>query len=145
VLVPGHITRILGSYFHVVCKHGIQTFHHGDRGLRIRTLYTLPCLADALAEVIGSVLYSKLIFFLRVRSQRSQWEYLTSLCFWCLPPIMDSKNFPSLLVKFFFLNFVSFGCTNSTPDGSSPRGYFWVLVAEHRLKRLYAFEYFILL
>jgi hypothetical protein len=32
-------------------------------------------------------------------------------------------------------------CANSAPDRSSPQGYVWVLVAEHRVKILYASEF----
>jgi hypothetical protein len=43
---------------------------------------------------------------------------------------MLSQNFCRMLSQ----NFISIGCAISAPDGSTPRVYLQVLVAEHRLK-----------
>jgi hypothetical protein len=56
-----------------------------------------------------------------------------------------SLNFVDYVVKIYVMTFLPFhllmtspsiGCVLSAPDGTSPRGYVWILVVKHRLKIL---------
>jgi hypothetical protein len=60
-----------------------------------------------------------------------------------LPMGVISLNFIDYVVKVYVMIFLPFhlvitsssiGCALSAPDGSSPRGYVWILVVKHRLK-----------
>jgi hypothetical protein len=63
-------------------------------------------------------------------SSRSIFCRLCSQSLMVVEMLSGSKPSSSLLLIVLF----SIGCALSAPDGSSPRGYGWILVVNHRLK-----------
>jgi hypothetical protein len=71
-------------------------------------------------------------------SSRSIFHRLCSRSFMVVEMLSGSYRIHQFLNRSFFIFIVaslfSFGCALSAPDGSSPRGYGWILVVNHRLK-----------
>jgi hypothetical protein len=106
VRILGHAGRILRSFLHDICDHGIQACYHGRRGLRIHFL------SRALFGYFNAKIFGLLW------STSHKFEVIV----WCLPPMMKSSFYSCKKSNIF--NFI--GCATSAPDGSSPRGYSWI-------------------
>jgi hypothetical protein len=115
VRIPGHTGRILGSYLHD------KSWHSSFIAItQLENLMSQSLLTDKIKEFWIYISFfqvppdgSSHSIFCRLRS-RSLYGRLSS---------------SSLLIVS-----SSIGCALSAPDGSSPRGYGWILVVNHRLK-----------
>jgi hypothetical protein len=56
VRILGHVGRILRSYLHDLCDHGILTCYLCGRGSRI-CIFPEPCLAVTIPKIIGLILF----------------------------------------------------------------------------------------
>jgi hypothetical protein len=124
VHILGHAGQIMRFYLHDLCGHGIQACYRGGRGLRIKFFFE-------------SLVFS---------AQNHRVDFSTSLE--SLP--MGVKHRVYYLVFFtddevdFYSSigadiFIFIGSMTSTPNGSSPRGYNWVLASDYRLSNFFDF------
>jgi hypothetical protein len=127
VRILGHAGRILRSYLHDLCDHGIQACYRGGHGLRIKKIYREPCLAILVPKIVG--LLSQLV------TNPSRWELNVKFIIWCLPLMMQSTFTPALEPIFF----IYIGCATSAPDGVAPEAIVKKLF-EYRLKIFFFFN-----
>jgi hypothetical protein len=109
VWILGHPGRILRSYLHDLCDHGIQTCYRGGRGLRIwillRTLF--GCYNTQNYRVA----------FTRLVPNPSWWEWNAEFIILCLPPMMKSIFYSFVIAE----NCQSSGARPTLPMGVAPK------------------------
>jgi hypothetical protein len=116
-------------------ERGIQTCYHGRHGLRIQSLYQLPCLEDAIAEVGGFLLVWCLAFSLGAESSLSMGVAL-EIMFRCFQQIIGSSYFLCIsFVGFFLKNFFLSGARRALRMGVAPSLYSGSC-SQHRVKLL---------
>jgi hypothetical protein len=115
VHIPGHTGRIPGSYLHDKSRHlSVVAI------TQLENLMSQSLLTDKIKE------FWIYINFFQVPPDGSSRSVLYRLRSRSLHGRLSSSSL--------FIVLSSIGCALSAPDGSSPRGYGWILVVNHRLK-----------
>jgi hypothetical protein len=127
VRIQGHAGQILRSYLHDLCDLGIQACYHGGRGLRIKFLLRglFGCFSAQNHQVAFSTSHESLPMGVKRR------------VYYLVFATGDVVNLYSCIganISIFI------GCTTSTPDGSSPRGYSQKNLFEYRLRISFFFN-----
>jgi hypothetical protein len=120
VRIPGHTERIPGSYLRDKSRHSSFVAI-----TQLKNLMSQSLLTDKIKEFL---IY---INFFQVPPDGSSRSIFCRLRSRSLHGRLSSSSL--LIIS------SSIGCVLSAPDGSSPRGYGWILVVNHRLKIYFFF------
>jgi hypothetical protein len=120
VCIPGHTARILGSYLHDMFQSWYSSF---VAMTQLENHMLQPCLLVGMYKIF-ELFFQNLINSSLFDGWNVQWSR----------NLLSKKGSRLRLAYLLSSCSIVIGCTTNAPDVSSPRGYGWVLVADHRLQ-----------